>query len=85
MELKSALDIARSCERGVAMAGRYFDPPFTQGQLAEAVICLYKHANLDGPTRDELTLANRRYAAVNAQLAQVKKKHGYRAAEDVDA
>lgn len=84
MNLKEAIEIIRQCERGLKMAGRYFDAPFTVQQLVDAGITLLNHANLDAPTKDELTLANRRWAAVNAQLQKVKKRYGIAETEEVD-
>lgn len=81
MNVKAAIDLIKDCKRGMKIAGRYFDAPYTQQQIVDAAIAILDNANLDAPTpeqmkelRYEVTLANRRYAATNAQLSKITKE-----------
>lgn len=75
MNINDAIKMIQHCQKGIITAGRYFDAPYTQGQLIDAAVAILAAANLDGASREELTVANRRYAAVNAQLAKLRKKY----------
>jgi len=77
LDLKQALEISAHCRRGLITAGPvYFQPAYSTTQLVQALLIIEDNARMDGPSREELTAANRRYAALNARFVKLAKKHG---------
>ena len=72
--VEAAILIAENCARAKRIAGHQADVPYSQAQLCEVIDTLLTDRKA---LRDEVTLANRRYAATNAQLAKARKKLGY--------
>lgn len=73
-DLENALAVAENCARAKRIAGHQADVPYSQAQLCEVIATLLLERK---GLKDEVTLANRRYAATNAQLAKARKKLGY--------
>ena len=71
--VEKALAIAEDCARAKRLVGHLADVPYSQAQLCEVIDTLLTERTT---LRSEVTLANRRYSATNAQLAKYKKKLG---------
>lgn len=79
--LDQALAVAKHCAHAKRIAGLMADVPYSQHQLCE-VIALF----LDEFKRleDAETLANRRYAAANAQMKRLAKKYNVQVEETAE-
>lgn len=72
------IERARELANQIAVAyGKYGSQtsvPFNTHQLVEIVAVLNAHGNFDGPTKDELTKANRQLTACQAREAGLRKR-----------
>ena len=78
MKFEEALAIAEYCRKGKITAGPvYFSPAYSVAQLVDCITTLVDHTTATASaTHDELVVANRRYAALNARHQKLVKKHG---------
>ena len=83
MKIQDAIAIAENCARAARIAGLLADVPYSQAQLCTVIAALNEHAK---ELKSDLTLANRRYAAANAQMQRLAKKYNVKVeVEDVNA
>jgi hypothetical protein len=84
--LEHALVIAEDCRRIYRLLGNQSRYPYREDQIVAALMTLLAHHDPTAVPREELTVANRRNAALNARLQKALKQLGQtgKAANDDD-
>lgn len=73
MSLEKARLLAQRVAHGRKKYGPQFSIPYSKEEIVEALALLENNGNWDGPTKEQLTKANRQLAACNARLARSTK------------
>lgn len=81
MTVDQARAMAQQAAIGLKKWGAQYSPPYAKDQLVEALGVLENAGNWDGPTKAELTKANRQLAACNARYERLKNRQSAKDAE----
>lgn len=82
--IEGALSIAQECKRIRHLLGNQARYPYHEYQIVDALIAFLDAYDATAVPKSLLTESNRRCAALNAQIAKLKKRLGITTNDDSD-